>query len=99
VDDAALNQAYQSVLALEAGEGLVNQMVGQRFWRSYLKAQYPQDFALNLAIYNQKAEALLDRQMAGSISQADYERGMNALANERRTLLRRLTLKALEAAR
>lgn len=99
VDETALNQAYHAVLALEAGEGLVNQMIGQRFWRSYLKAQYPQDFALNSANYNQKAEALLDQLTAGSISQLDYERGMNALGSERRMLLRRLTLKAIEAAR
>lgn len=97
VDDTALARAHKSVLALEVGDGLVNQIIEQRFWRTYLKGRHPQAFERNSALYHQKAEALLDRQMAGSISQSDYERGMNELANGRKALARQLTLELMDS--
>ncbi|WP_434607493.1 leucine-rich repeat domain-containing protein [Pseudomonas sp. D2-30] len=95
VDDAAMDLAYQSVLELETGDGLVDQIIGQRFWRTYLKGRHPHAFERNASVYQQKAEALLDQQVAGSLSQADYERGMSELAHERKALLRQLTLDAM----
>ena len=91
VDDAAIDQAYQSVLALEAGDGLVNRIIDQSFWRKYLKGRYPRDFKQNSALYNEKSEALLEQQLAGSISQQEYEQEMTELADARKALLRRLT--------
>ncbi|ROM67037.1 hypothetical protein BK653_18720 [Pseudomonas brassicacearum] len=97
VDETQLAEACQSVLALEAGDGLVSQIIGQRFWRTYLKGRHPQDFQRNSVLYQQKAEALLDQQMTGSISQADYERGMTELGNERKALSKQLTFGAMAA--
>ena len=95
VEDTAIDLAYQSVLELEASDGLLNQIIGQRFWRTYLKGRHPHAFERNASVYQQKAEALLDQQVAGSLSQADYERGMSELAHERKALLRQLTLDAM----
>jgi hypothetical protein len=95
VDDAAMDLAYQSVLELETSDGLVDQIIGQRFWRTYLKGRHPHAFERNASVYQQKAETLLDQQAAGSLSQADCERGMNELAHERKALLRQLTLDAM----
>ncbi|WP_433860794.1 NEL-type E3 ubiquitin ligase domain-containing protein [Pseudomonas thivervalensis] len=96
VDEAALSQAYQSVLALEAGDGLVNQMIGQRFWRRYLKKRYPQAFLQNSIEYAEQAEALLDAQLTGAISKERYEQGMIELGYGRTELLRRLSRQLLE---
>ncbi|WP_431080989.1 NEL-type E3 ubiquitin ligase domain-containing protein [Pseudomonas thivervalensis] len=96
VDEAALSQAYQSVLALETGDGLVNQMIGQRFWRRYLKKRYPQAFLHNSIKYAEQAEALLDAQLTGAISKEQYEQGMIELGYGRTELLRRLSRQLLE---
>ena len=96
VDEAALSQAHQSVLALEAGDGLVNQMIGQRFWRRYLKKRYPQAFLQNSIKYAEQAEALLDAQLTGAISKEKYEQGMIELGYGRTELLRRLSRQLLE---
>ncbi|SDG51877.1 NEL-type E3 ubiquitin ligase domain-containing protein [Pseudomonas thivervalensis] len=96
VDEAALSQAYQSVLALETGDGLVNQMIGQRFWRRYLKKRYPQAFLQNSIKYAEQAEALLDAQLTGAISKEQYEQGMIELGYGRTELLRRLSRQLLE---
>jgi hypothetical protein len=95
VGEEQIDQAYQSVLALEAGDGLVNRIIEQGFWRKYLKSRYPQEFAQNSAVYNAKSEALLAEQLAGSVSQRDYERDIIELADARKGLLRRLTRERL----
>ncbi|WP_183129287.1 NEL-type E3 ubiquitin ligase domain-containing protein [Pseudomonas prosekii] len=95
VGDEQIEQAYQSVLALEAGEGLVNRMIEQRFWRHYLKSRHAQDFAQNSTVFNAKSQALLERHLASAVSQQDYERGLIELAHGRKQLLRTLTLQAL----
>ncbi|WP_178113604.1 NEL-type E3 ubiquitin ligase domain-containing protein [Pseudomonas sp. ANT_H12B] len=96
VGEEQIDQAYQSILALEAGEGLVNRMIEQGFWRKYLKSRYPREFAQNSAVYNARSEALLDQQLAGSVSQQEYERGIAELADARKGLLRTLTRTAME---
>lgn len=98
VDDVQVEQAYQSVLALEAGDGLVNQIIEQRFWRKYLKSRNPREFAQNSAAYNEKYNVLLDRQLSGSLSQQDYEREITELADARKGLLRTLTCTAMDLA-
>lgn len=95
VDEAALSQAYQSVLELEARDGLVNQMIGQRFWRQYLKKRYAQAFLQNSAKYAEQAEVLLDQQLTGAISQEKYEQGVIELGHGRDELLRQLTRQLL----
>ncbi|MFM9379718.1 NEL-type E3 ubiquitin ligase domain-containing protein [Pseudomonas sp. UV AK001] len=98
VTDARIEQAYDSVLGLEAGEGLVNQIIEQRFWRKYLKSRHQQAFAQNALDFNARLEVLLGRQMTGSLTQQVYERELLALAEERKALLKTLTLDALNKA-
>ncbi|MHA3739164.1 NEL-type E3 ubiquitin ligase domain-containing protein [Pseudomonas sp. Eth.TT006] len=95
VSEAQIEAAGQSVLAIEAGDGLAERMIGQRFWRKYLKGRHAQAFARNSQEYNIKAEALLDRYLSGSITSSVYERELVGLAEERRAPLKTLTLAAL----
>ena len=95
VDDAAITQAYASILEQESGDGLINQIIEQRFWRRYLKTRHASAFEENSATYRQRGEALLDEQLAGTVSQQEYEQKMNALAFARKELLRSLTRQAL----
>jgi hypothetical protein len=96
VDDAQIDQAYQSILALEVGDGLVNQIVEQRFWRKYLKSRYPREFAQNSVVYNSRSEELLSRHLAGVVSQQDYECELLELAEGRKGLLKGWTLETLK---
>lgn len=91
VSEAQIEAAYQSVLAIEAGEGLAERMIGQRFWRKYLKGRHAQAFAQNAREYSAKVEALLDRYIAGTIAQQVYERELVELFEGRKQLLRTLT--------
>jgi hypothetical protein len=96
VDDAQIDQAYQSIVALEAGDGLVNQIVEQRFWRKYLKSRYPREFAQNSVVYNSRSEDLLNRHLAGAVLQHEYERQLIELAERRKGLLGVLTQEAMQ---
>ena len=98
VSDAQIDQAYESVLVFEAGEGLVNRIIEQRFWRKYLKSRHAQAFARNSTVFNTRSEELLNRHLAGSVSQQMYERELLELAEGREGLLRALTLEALKKA-
>ncbi len=98
VSDAQIDQAYESVLTLEAGEGGVNRIIEQRFWRKYLKGRYAQAFAQNSTVYNVKSEELLNRHLAGAISQQAYERKITELADKRKVLFRTLTREAMNTA-
>ena len=95
VSETQIDEAYQTVLSLEAGDGLVNRMIEQQFWRRYLKDRHAAAFERNATIYNAKSEALLNRHLAGAVAQPDYERELVELAEERKALLRSLTLTAL----
>lgn len=95
VSDAQIDQAFESVLSLEVEDGLVNQMIGQGFWRKYLKSRNRQELEKNSALFAEKFERLGEQQLAGSISQQDYERRVTELAWERMGLLRKLTRQAM----
>ncbi|MFJ7314283.1 NEL-type E3 ubiquitin ligase domain-containing protein [Pseudomonas sp. NPDC098747] len=58
VDQATIDQAYDTVIALEEGDGLVNNMLEQIFWLEYLRDTYPGQFKNNAKIYEGKAEQL-----------------------------------------
>lgn len=98
VTDAQIDKAYDSILGLEAGEGLVNQIIEQRFWRKYLKRRHPQAFGQNALEFNTRQEALFARHVTGALTQPVYERELLALAEERKGLLKTLTLDALNKA-
>jgi hypothetical protein len=51
VDSATLDQAYATVMDLEYGDGLVNQLIEQDFWSDYLLETHPRAFQENQCIH------------------------------------------------
>ena len=64
VTDNMIDAAYDKVLDLEKGDGLVNQMIDQTFWNKYLTDTHPGEFAENSRIYQRKAGLIDDLQEA-----------------------------------
>ncbi|MBV4487595.1 hypothetical protein HU727_018560 [Pseudomonas sp. SWRI153] len=91
VSEVKIDEAYQTVLSLEAGEGVVNRMIEQKFWRKYLKGRYTQEVERNSREYSAKAAELFDMHLAGSISGKEYGVELVRLAEERKALLKTLT--------
>ncbi|WP_353742178.1 DUF6543 domain-containing protein [Pseudomonas fluorescens] len=58
VTDEMIDQAYDTVLALGEGDGLVNAMLEQEFWESYLRDTWPIQIESNKQLYLKKYEAL-----------------------------------------
>lgn len=48
VDQSKIDAAYDSVIALEAGDGLVEGMLGQGFWLSYLRNTHAEAFRASI---------------------------------------------------
>lgn len=55
VSDEAIDAAYSTVLSMEAGDGLINDMIEQRFWDKYLRDTHPSEFAHNHRLYERKS--------------------------------------------
>ncbi|WP_339449137.1 NEL-type E3 ubiquitin ligase domain-containing protein [Pseudomonas sp. EA_5y_Pfl2_R50] len=51
VTDTMIDQAYDTVLALGEGDGLVNEMLEQEFWQTHLEQRYPSRLASNKQRY------------------------------------------------
>lgn len=58
VTDAMIDQAYDTVLALEEGDGLVNKMLEQDFWEQYMRETWPVRIESNKRRYLHKYEQL-----------------------------------------
>ena len=58
VTDAMIDQAYDTVLALGEGDGLVDQMLEQAFWQTHLEQRYPVRLAANKQHYLNQSEKL-----------------------------------------
>jgi hypothetical protein len=58
VTDAMIDQAYDTVLALGEGDGLIDKMLEQQFWQDYLEQTYPIQVRTNKQLYEHKADAL-----------------------------------------
>jgi hypothetical protein len=58
VTDAMIDQAYDTVLALGEGDGLVSKMLEQAFWEDYLREKYPGQIEANKRQYQHKSEVL-----------------------------------------
>lgn len=58
VTDEMIDQAYDTVLALGEGDGLVNTMLEQDFWERYLDDTYPVEIQANKRLYQSKYEKL-----------------------------------------
>lgn len=91
VDEQMLEDAYRTVIELEAGDGRVNQIIGQDFWQAYLRHRYPSDIEENERIFAANADALLESWEGRALTADEYARQINILADERKTLYRRLT--------
>lgn len=64
VDAARIEAAYDSVIALEAGDGLVDGMLAQGFWDSYLRTRHAEAFQASLERAGELLEPLDDLMFA-----------------------------------
>ncbi|MCU1749557.1 dermonecrotic toxin domain-containing protein [Pseudomonas sp. 6D_7.1_Bac1] len=62
VSDEMIDQAYDTVMALSEGDGLVNRMLEQEFWENYLLERYPVRMETNKRRFQSKAAQLDDLQ-------------------------------------
>ncbi|MFU2329848.1 dermonecrotic toxin domain-containing protein [Pseudomonas sp. NFX98] len=58
VTDAMVDQAYDTVLALGEGDGLVNRMLEQDFWETHLHERYPTRMESNKRRYQNLSDQL-----------------------------------------
>ncbi|WP_213938398.1 NEL-type E3 ubiquitin ligase domain-containing protein [Pseudomonas sp. dw_612] len=58
VSDNAIDQAFDTVLTMEEGDGLVNAMLEQPFWVKYLLETWPTEFQANKQRYERLSNAL-----------------------------------------
>ncbi|WP_223466595.1 dermonecrotic toxin domain-containing protein [Pseudomonas sp. GL-RE-26] len=58
VTDAMIDGAYDTILSLEQGDGLVNKMLELDFWERFLRETYPSQFEENKQVYLSKSEQL-----------------------------------------
>jgi hypothetical protein len=80
VTDEAIDKAYGKIIAAEAGDGLVNQMIEQPFWDRYLRQTYPSDFASNTALFHDRLELLsLRREWQRAPSQSEQQTLLKSL--------------------
>ncbi|QXH63016.1 dermonecrotic toxin domain-containing protein [Pseudomonas azerbaijanorientalis] len=93
VTDAMIDQAYDTVLALGEGDGLVNKMLEQAFWETWLGETYPIQIEANKREYLNKYELLetlrsTQREWVESTQLTDVERA--ALRNRLEDLANKL---------
>ena len=53
-----LNTAFDTVISMEVGDGLVNEMIEQPFWEKYLRESYPDAYSRNSRRYRGTSELL-----------------------------------------
>lgn len=92
VDSAAIDKAYNTVVDLEFGDGLVDQMIARPFWEEYLRDTHPNEFKENEQLYESKAE-LLDELRVAQKDWADSESLPEAEKNQRKEKLKDLANK------
>ncbi len=64
VTDETITVAYDTIIANEAGNGLVDLMLDQSIWSEYLEDTYPGEFERNANTFGAKAGQLEDLRMA-----------------------------------
>lgn len=64
VSSEQIDQAYDTVLALEQGDGLVDQMLEQNFWRDYLIETHPQAYRDNQCMHSEATSGVDDLRYA-----------------------------------
>lgn len=78
VSPAMIDAAHESVLALEAGDGLVDGMLAQAFWDSYLRTAHAEAFQASIEQANQVLDPLDDLMFAQKAWAAATERSDEA---------------------
>jgi hypothetical protein len=58
VSAETLDTAFDTVMSMEAGDGLVNDMLEQPFWQKYLRDTYPNEFRRNTRLYETRSDLL-----------------------------------------
>lgn len=96
VSDAAIDQAYATVLALEEGDGLLDAMLEQPFWNRYLRETHDLRFRSNDRDFEEKLQLLEQRREVGEINEQVYSDSINTLADEKLQLGRSLTRMLLD---
>ncbi|WP_130903555.1 DUF6543 domain-containing protein [Pseudomonas sp. Sample_22] len=97
VSEAMIDQAYDKVLSLEQGDGLVNKMLERNFWTRYLREKYPVRIEANKQRYLTRYEQLTtlresQREWAESVNLTDVER--SALRERLKVLMNDLPVPA-----
>ena len=64
VSEETIDNAYDSIIDDEAGDGLINQMIEQPFWQQYLYKTHPGEFETNTRRHQLKLDWLIDLQTA-----------------------------------
>ncbi|POF42857.1 hypothetical protein B0D71_08135 [Pseudomonas laurylsulfativorans] len=88
VTDAMIDQAYETVLALGEGDGLVDRMLEQDFWQNHLNERYANPLETNTRRYQRlsnQLDTLRDTQRAWVESTSDIQRA--ALRSQLRELM------------
>jgi len=95
VNAKTLDTAFDTVMSMEAGDGLINDMIEQPFWQKYLQETYPNEFRRNARFYETKSE-LLDElrevQHAWASSKGQQIAQRRALKQRLQDLARRLNV-------
>ncbi|MFJ2684675.1 NEL-type E3 ubiquitin ligase domain-containing protein [Pseudomonas sp. NPDC087342] len=84
VSDRALDQAFDTVLSMENGDGLVNAMLEQPFWDQYLKETWPAEFQSNAQRYERLQHLIESLREA----QAEWAKAQDLLPEAQKTRLR-----------
>lgn len=58
VSAKTLDTAFDTVMAMEAGDGLINDMIDQPFWEKYLQDTYPNEFRRNSRLFDAKSDLM-----------------------------------------
>ncbi|MNF47362.1 putative E3 ubiquitin-protein ligase ipaH7.8 [compost metagenome] len=86
VSAKTLDTAFDTVMAMEAGDGLINDMLEQPFWEKYLRDTYPNEFRRNTRLYETKSDLLDELREA----QHAWASSKNQQIAQRRALKQRL---------
>ncbi|MGE8483807.1 MAG: NEL-type E3 ubiquitin ligase domain-containing protein [Pseudomonas sp.] len=79
VNAEMLDTAFDTVMSMEAGDGLVNGMIEQPYWEKYLRDTYPAEFRRNARMFEHRTDLLdelreAQRAWAGSKEQLIVQR-------------------------
>jgi hypothetical protein len=58
VSAETLDIAFETVMSMEAGDGLINDMIEQPFWQKYLQDTYPNEFRRNTRLFETRSDLL-----------------------------------------